>query len=167
MKTMKAKTDVKTENSELVDLAVHCRVALDCYTPKLQRAALEAIVKLGGKRLSVSDIKAVCSDLSDKGHMVLDVLIGSILDSLTDIVLEDKIRVVKALLEQLPDEEKKFAERAETDRLLDKILNDILGKLSNAQLETILKDVKASDNYTMAFVLAVTNPELAELESKV
>ena len=150
----------KTENLELVDRVAHCKVALDCYTPKFQRAALEAITKLGEKP-SEADAKAVCSDLSDNGYMSLDVLINCLLDSLSDVTLEDRALVLTTLTNQLPDEEKKFADRAETDKLLDRILNDILAKLSNVQLELILKEVMASDNYVKAFVLAATNPELA------
>lgn len=157
MKTLKA----KSENLELAKRAAHCKVALDCYSPIFRRAALTAIAKMKGEKPTEADIKAVCSDLPSRGPVVLDLLINSLLDSLAGLTLEDRVRVTEALIALLPDEEKKFAEQAETDKLLDKILNDILVKLSNAQLETILKDVKAANDYATAFVLAAANPELA------
>lgn len=169
-KTETTQTAVKTANSKLVERAAHCKIALDCYTPKLQRAALKAIAKMKGVRPSESDVKAVCSDLSNDGLKVLDVLINSLLDSLAGLTLEDRVLVTEALIAALPEVERKFEERAETDRLLDKILNDILAKLSNAQLETILnqvqleatlKEVMASDDYVRVFILAVTDPEMA------
>ena len=155
------KVEAKPENLELAKRAAHCKVALDCYTPKMQRAALEAIARMKGEKPSEADVKAVCSALADNGLKVLDVLINSLLDSLAGLTLEDRVLVTEALIALQPEEERKFAEQAETDRLLDKILNDILAKLSNAQLETILKEVTAVDNYVTAFVLAAANPEMA------
>ncbi len=142
------------ENSKLADIAAHCKIALDCYNPIFQRAALTAIAKMKREKPSEADIKAVCSDLPARGPEVLDTLINSLLDSLAGLTQEDRVRVTEALIALLPEVEKKFAEQAENNRLLDKILNDILADMSNSQLETILKDVKASNDYVTTLVLA-------------
>ncbi len=169
-KESKPDVEAKTENTVLVDRAAHCRIALDCYSPKYQRAALTAIAKMKGEKPSEADIKAVCSDLPKRGPEVLDTLIISLLESLAGLTLEDRVLVTEALIALLPEEERKYAERAERDGLFDKILNDILGDLSNVQLaailekvqlEATLKEVMASDDLVKAIILAVTNPEMA------
>ena len=168
-KESKPDVEAKTENTVLVDRAAHCRIALDCYSPKYQRAALTAIAKMKGEKPSEADIKAVCSDLPKRGPEVLDTLIISLLESLAGLTLEDRVLVTEALIALLPEEERKYAERAERDGLFDKILNDILGDLSNVQLaailekvqlEATLKEVMASDDYVKVFILAVTDPEM-------